>query len=118
MVAQTTVQNVEATSGSEQDGPIWGYHFVPNEPARSITSDAAIEFLAAPGLALPGEFLWLHFSLPNVSTEPWLRRYRVQQAPSLVGFSPVMPNAASVGIRTSLQKNLKEPSNYSLQSLQ
>ncbi len=68
-------QNIHPTSGSCQDGPIWGYHFVPNQPARSITSEAAVEFLTAPGPGLPDEFLWLHFSLSNVASEPWLRRY-------------------------------------------
>jgi zinc transporter len=75
MAAETTKQNTEPASGSEQDGPIWGYQFVPNQPARSITSEQAIQFLTAPGPCLPNEFLWLHFSLSNVATEPWLRRY-------------------------------------------
>src|SRR5437762_3987960 len=75
MAAQTTGQNTEPTSDSDQGGPIWGYHFVPNQPAQSITSEAAIEFLTAPGPGLPNEFLWLHFSLSNVASEPWLRRY-------------------------------------------
>jgi zinc transporter len=75
MDAQTTAQNVEPASGSEQDGPIWGYHFVPNQPAQSITSEAAVEFLTASGPGLPNEFIWLHFSLSNVASEPWLRRY-------------------------------------------
>jgi zinc transporter len=75
MAAQPTAQNVEPTSGSDQDGPIWGYHFVPNQPARSITSEAAVQFLTTPGPALPDEFLWLHFSLSNVASEPWLRQY-------------------------------------------
>jgi zinc transporter len=75
MTAQTMRQNTEPTSGSDQDGPIWGYHFVPNQPARSITSGAAVEFLTAPGSGQPDEFLWLHFSLSNVASEPWLRRY-------------------------------------------
>src|SRR2546430_7450289 len=68
-------QNIDPTSGSDQDGPIWGYHFVPEKPARSITSEAAVEFLTAPGPASPDEFIWLHFSLSNVASEPWLRRY-------------------------------------------
>jgi len=68
-------QNIQPTSGSDQDGPVWGYHFVPNQPARSITSEAAIEFLTASGPGLPDEFLWLHFSLSNVGSEAWLRRY-------------------------------------------
>src|SRR5213593_4211901 len=75
MAAQTMEQNIHPTSGSDQDGPIWGYHFVPNQPARSITSEAAVEFLTAPGPGLSDEFLWLHFSLSNVASEPWLRRY-------------------------------------------
>jgi len=75
MAAQTTSQNIPPTSGSDQDGPIWGYHFVPNQPARPITSEAAVQFLTAPGPGLPDEFLWLHFSLSNVASEPWLRRY-------------------------------------------
>src|ERR1043166_3901830 len=77
MAAQTIGQNIEPTSGSEKDGPIWGYHFVPNEPARSITSEAAVAFLTAPGPAPTDEFVWLHFSLSNVATEPWLRRYLI-----------------------------------------
>jgi zinc transporter len=68
MSAQTTRQNIEPASGSDQDGPIWGYHFVPNQPARSITSEAAVEFLTAAGPAPPDEFLWLHFSLSNVAS--------------------------------------------------
>jgi zinc transporter len=68
-------QKIDPTSGSDQDGPIWGYHFVPNQPARSITSEAAVEFLTARDPAQPDEFIWLHFSLSNVASEPWLRRY-------------------------------------------
>jgi zinc transporter len=66
---------VEPTSGSAQDGPVWGYHFVPNQSAKSITPDAAVEFLTAPGPGGPNEFLWLHFSLSNAGSEPWLKKY-------------------------------------------
>src|SRR5262245_38954140 len=75
MATQTTEQKVEPTSGPQQDGPIWGYYFVPDQPAKSITSDAAVEFLTAPGPGAPNEFLWLHFSLSNAASEPWLHRY-------------------------------------------
>src|SRR6478672_10125456 len=75
MADQTMTQDNHPPSSSDQDGPIWGYHFVPNQPARSITSEQAIEFLNAPGPGLPDELLWLHFSLSNVATEPWLRLY-------------------------------------------
>ena len=75
VATQTTGQKVEPASGSENDGPIWGYHFVPNQPAKAITSEAAVEFLTAPGPGVPNEFLWLHFSLSNPGSEPWLRRY-------------------------------------------
>jgi zinc transporter len=75
MGAQPTSQNIDPSSGSDQDGPIWGYHFVPNQPGRSITSEEAVGFLTAQGPGSPDEFLWLHFSLSNVACEPWLRRY-------------------------------------------
>src|SRR5262245_18068861 len=75
MAVQTMTQNSEPTSGADQDGPIWGYHFVPNQPAKSITSEEAVEFLTAPGPGAPNEFLWLHFSLSNVGSEPWLKKY-------------------------------------------
>src|SRR5436189_5136518 len=75
MATQTITQDNHPPSGSDQDGPIWGYHFVPNQPAQSITSEKAVEFLTAPGPAAPDEFLWLHFSLSNVASEPWLRQY-------------------------------------------
>lgn len=75
MDAPPMKQNAEPTSGSEQDGPIWGYHFVAGRPARSITTQEAIAFLTAQGSPPADEFLWLHFSLSNAATEPWLRRY-------------------------------------------
>src|SRR5262249_52178398 len=75
IAAQTTGQKVEQTSGSDQGGTVWGYHFFPNQPAKSITSEAAVEFLTAPALGIPNEFLWLHFSLSNVGSEPWLKKY-------------------------------------------
>ena len=68
-------QNIDPTSDLNQGGPIWGYEFVPNQPARSITSEEAVKFLTAPGSSPPDEFLWLHFSLSNVASESWLRRY-------------------------------------------
>ena len=75
MPSQTMKQNSDLTSVSDQDGPVWGYRFVRNQPARLITSEKAVEFLTAPGSGLPNEFLWLHFSLSNAASEPWLRRY-------------------------------------------
>jgi zinc transporter len=75
MDAQTTGQKPQPMSGSNQDGPVWGYHFVPNQPAQSITSEAAVQFLTAPGPGAPNEFLWLHFSLSNAGSEAWLKKY-------------------------------------------
>lgn len=75
MATQPTTQNVTPTSSSDQQAFVWGFHFVPNEPARLITADKAIEFLTAPGPGVPHEFLWLHFSLSNVASEAWMRRY-------------------------------------------
>jgi zinc transporter len=68
---------VDPTYGSDPNGLVWGYHFAPGQPGRPITSEAAVERLGPPGTPRPGppgEFLWLHFSLSNASSEPWLRR--------------------------------------------
>ncbi len=73
--APTTGQNIDPTSDTDQYGLIWGYHFAPNQPPRSITSEEAVEFLTAPGPGVPDEFLWLHFSISHSDSEPWLRRY-------------------------------------------
>ena len=75
MPAQPMSQNIDPPSGPNQGGPIWGYHFAPNQPPRSITSEEAVEFLAAPGPCLSNDFLWLHFSLSNMASESWLQRY-------------------------------------------
>src|SRR5262245_6368070 len=75
MAVQTTTKNTEPTSGSQQDGPIWGYQFAQNQPARSITSAAAVEFLTAASPGAQNEFIWLHFSLSNEASEPWLKKY-------------------------------------------
>jgi zinc transporter len=75
MLSETLTQTTEQKSGPDQDGPIWGYYFAPNQPARSLTSQSAVEFLTGSGPSAPDEFVWLHFSLSNAATEPWLRRY-------------------------------------------
>ncbi len=68
-------QNIDPASDTDQYGLIWGYHFVPNQPPRSITSEEAVEILTALGPGLSDEFLWLHFSISHSDSEPWLRRY-------------------------------------------
>jgi len=75
MATQTMPQEKEPASASNQDGPVWGYHFVPNQPAQSITSEEAVQFLTAQDPGAPNEFLWLHFSLANAGSEAWLKKY-------------------------------------------
>jgi zinc transporter len=75
MAAQTTAPKVEPGPAPEQEGPIWGYQFVPNQTARSISSEEAVAFLTSSGSPASDQFVWLHFSLSNVASEPWLRRY-------------------------------------------
>src|SRR5438105_7423440 len=98
MAAQNTRENIDPTSGSDQeDGLIWGYHFGPDQPAQPITSQAAVEFLTAPGPGLPGEFLWLHFSLSHAASEPWLRRY------------VTLPDAFSESLHRDVSSNRLKP---------
>jgi zinc transporter len=64
----------ELPYGSDQDGLVWGYRFSPGQPARPISSESVVEFLASSDSSAVDEFLWLHFSLSNSATEAWLRR--------------------------------------------
>jgi len=63
---------IENTYGSNEDGLIWGYRFVPGQPAEPIGTEAVAAFLAGEGT--PGAFLWLHFALSNQGSERFLRR--------------------------------------------
>lgn len=71
----------ESSYGSDENGLIWGYHFQPGKPAQAITAAQAFGHWQHHGNLPPGEFIWLHFSLSNSSTEPWLRRcFKLPQA--------------------------------------
>ncbi|WP_337052187.1 transporter [Pseudoxanthomonas sp. USHLN014] len=58
--------------GSNEDGLIWGYRFVPGQPAEAFGSEAVDAFLADPQASARGEFLWLHFSLANQASRRFL----------------------------------------------
>jgi len=73
MTFQATLPNIEPPYGSDQHGLIWGYRFAPGQPVQSVTSESAAEFLTAADAGLPGEFIWLHFSLSNSASEHWLK---------------------------------------------
>jgi zinc transporter len=60
----------DAQYGSDKAGLVCAYLFEREEKARPIDADAAAEWLT---LRLPRGFLWLHFSLANAASEPWLR---------------------------------------------
>lgn len=64
----------ETSYGSDEHGLIWGYHLQPGKPAQTISSAQAFEYMKHESGLSAGEFIWLHFSLSNSSTESWLRR--------------------------------------------
>jgi zinc transporter len=69
---------VEATAalyGSDKHGLIWGYSFIPGQPARQIDLETVAAQFASPPEGPPAAFIWLHFALANVSSVPWLRRH-------------------------------------------
>src|SRR5262245_18687763 len=72
--SRTHLQTIVPAYGYNKHGLVWGYLFVPGQPAKQIDSDAAAEWLAAPFHGSLDSFLWLHFSLANAVSEPWLRR--------------------------------------------
>lgn len=70
----------DTSYGSNEDGLIWGYRFVPGQAAAPISTDAVAAFLdgflsdAATAPQAEREFLWLHFSLSNLGAERYMRR--------------------------------------------
>src|SRR5262245_44515352 len=72
--SETHLETIAPAYGYNKHGLVWGYLFVPGQPARQIDSDAAAEWLVAPSHEPLDSFLWLHFSLANAVSEPWLRR--------------------------------------------
>lgn len=62
----------ETLYGSDEQGLVWGYSFTPGQSAQQIDCAGAIGLLSAG--AETGSFVWLHFSLSNNSSVPWLKR--------------------------------------------
>ena len=71
---QPTLPKIDTTYGSDLNGMIWGYHFVSGKAPVSVTSEQALILLAEKRASEASDFLWLHFSLSNSSTVPWLKQ--------------------------------------------
>jgi zinc transporter len=69
------VETIESTYGSDKDGLVWGYRFVPGEPASPVGCDGAASLLRAGRDGDADSFVWLHFSLANAASERWLRQH-------------------------------------------
>jgi zinc transporter len=69
------VETADSTYGSDKDGLVCGYLFVPGAPATPIDADAAAEWLAAAVRSPIDSFVWLNFSLANAASERWIRRH-------------------------------------------
>lgn len=64
---------LEPLYGSDEQGLVWGYRFVPGEAAKVINCEDAAKLLSGPDEGDEG-FVWLHFSLSNVGAIPWLKQ--------------------------------------------
>jgi zinc transporter len=65
---------IDTNYGSNAHGLIWGYRFVPGEPAQPFASEDVPGFLESVAEREAGTFLWLHFSLSNTGAERFLGR--------------------------------------------
>ncbi len=74
-IAQTPMLSMNTTYGSDSNGMIWGYRFIPGQPTVAITAETPLEQLISPGAMADDEFVWLHFSRSNAATEPWLQQH-------------------------------------------
>jgi len=59
---------------SDREGLIWAYLFLPDAAPLSIDCAAALKWLSEPQEPHSRAFVWLHFSLSNAESEPWMRR--------------------------------------------
>lgn len=69
----SSVEIPESRYGSDTNGLVWGYVFVPGQPGKEVDSVGAAEWLS--GNKPPEAFLWLHFSLANTGGERWMRQH-------------------------------------------
>ncbi|MDZ7923454.1 MAG: CorA family divalent cation transporter [Marinagarivorans sp.] len=65
---------VETAYGSDATGLIWGYHFKQGCAAVLVNAEQALTLLINKPEFEQGEFLWLHFSVSNSSSVPWLKK--------------------------------------------
>jgi len=79
-VAAGTIRRVDKpllpdAYGSDVNGLICGFLFLPGQPGRAMTLDQALGWLAEPPPPGPHGFVWLHFNLADAGAEPWLRTH-------------------------------------------
>lgn len=65
----------ETFYGSDEQGLVWGYAFTPGEAARPVDCAGAVALLATEEGSEKDPFVWLHFSLSNISAIPWLKQH-------------------------------------------
>ncbi len=70
----TQRNTAEVHYGSDREGLIWAYLFMPGAAPTAIDCNAALEWLSSSAAAPAGGFVWLHFSMSNAGSEPWMRR--------------------------------------------
>jgi zinc transporter len=59
---------------SDKEGLIWAYIFTPDSAPKAIDCTGALHWLSLPPESRSNGFVWMHFSLSNVESEPWMRR--------------------------------------------
>lgn len=66
--------------GSDVNGLICGFLFMPDQAGQPLSLDQALGWLAEPPPAGARGFVWLHFNLADAGAEPWMRTH-LQLAP-------------------------------------
>lgn len=69
------MDNFDSFYGSDRYGLVWGYCFIPGQPAREVSTSEALNLLENPVNQDLKEFFWLHFALSNSSSEAWLQKH-------------------------------------------
>ncbi len=74
IATETNMSPKQPIYGSDVNGLIWGYYFKKDCIAQVIDAEQALVLLNQKPQFDEGEFLWLHFSVSNSSSIPWLKK--------------------------------------------
>ncbi len=73
--AESRLDPIESTYGSDKHGLVCAYQMLPGSPAVPLDATGLTAWLAIADQPTTNSFVWLHFSLSNAASERWLHQH-------------------------------------------